>query len=66
MHISLNSEVWIGFQFCIIFAVMWTTFSEKNQNFEMFVQKGFKQNSKTSGIPSVHHFIPVVVIVIEK
>ena len=26
----------------------------------------FKQHSKISGIPSLHHFIPAVVIIIEK
>ena len=26
----------------------------------------FMQNSKISGIPSLHHFIPAVVIIIEK
>ena len=49
------------------FAFMWTTISDKNQNFEIFVKNMFfKQNSKISGIPSLHHFIPAVVIIIEK
>ena len=46
--------------FSFAFAVMWITFSDKNQNFEIFCQKTrFKQNWKISGIP-------VVVIIIDK
>ena len=53
--------------FSFAYAFMWTTISDKNQNFEIFGQKHvFEQNSKISGIPSLHHFIPAVVIIIQK
>ena len=42
------------YSFMDTFAFMWTTISDKNQNFEMFGQMFFKQNSKISGI---HQYI---------
>ena len=53
--------------FSFAFAFMWTTISDKNQNFENFGRKHvFMQASKISGIPSLHHSILSVVIIIEK
>ena len=54
--------------FNFAFAFTWTTISDKNKKKLKFLcQKHvFKQNSKISGIPSLHHFIPAIVIIIEK
>ena len=51
--------------FSFAFVVMCTTFSDKNQNFEIFGQKTCFL-SKIQRFLELPHFIPEVVIIIEK
>ena len=53
------------FQFCICICAQ--QFETKIKISQFLVKNMFfKQNLKISGIPSLHHFIPAVVIIIEK
>ena len=66
-HIScLSAQIWMEFSVLHLLSCG-QHFQTKTKISKYLVKKHvFKQNSKISGIPSLHHFIPVVIIIIEK
>ena len=66
-HISrLSAQILMGFS-VLHLQSCGQQFQTKNKISKCLVKKHvFKQNAKISGIPSLQHFIPAIVIIIEK